>query len=123
MIYLKDSTLIKSRFDINQQAEDPAYVAANPTATDRRSFRYVCRRMTDPVDLPAGAIVTVSGQEAITCREVNQWTIIGNGVRADGPLTVDLSYPPAAGLLGFREVAGGDLLPERFVAILFPCVG
>ena len=42
------------------------------------------------------------------------------GVRADGPLTVDLSEPPAAGFCGCLDVAGGDLLPERFVAIRIP---
>jgi hypothetical protein len=40
-------------------------------------------------------------------------------VRADGPLTVDLSEPPAAGFFGCLAVAGGDLLLERFVAIFF----
>ena len=42
------------------------------------------------------------------------------GVRADGPLTVDLSEPPAAGFCGCLDVAGGDLLLERFVAIRIP---
>ncbi len=41
------------------------------------------------------------------------------GVRADGPLTVDLSDPPRLGFFGCLEVAGGDLLLERFVAICF----
>jgi hypothetical protein len=45
------------------------------------------------------------------------------GVRADGPLTVDLSEPPAAGFCGCLEVAGGDLLLlDRFVAIGIPYV-
>lgn len=44
------------------------------------------------------------------------------GVRAEGPLTVDLSEPPAAGFWGCRVVAGGDLLPERFVAMEIPKV-
>ena len=43
------------------------------------------------------------------------------GVRADGPLTVDLSEPPAAGFFGCLDAAGGDLLLERFVAILLSC--
>lgn len=40
-----------------------------------------------------------------------------DGVRADGPLTVDLSEPPAVGLDACLDVAGGDLLVERLVAM------
>jgi hypothetical protein len=42
------------------------------------------------------------------------------GVRADGPLTVCLSDPPLLGFRGCLDVAGGDLLLERFVAIRIP---
>jgi hypothetical protein len=83
---------------------------------------FSARRPAAASERTSGLLLFMPSSSADAARETNPLDARA-GVRADGPLTVDLSDPPAAGLLGFREVAGGDLLPERFVAILFPCVG